>query len=135
MSSIDDFIAAVNFNNDGLVATLAQDAASGEVLMMAWQNADSLRATLEKREMVYFSRSRQKLWHKGETSGHTQRLHNIVMDCDGDALLAKVTQVGGIACHTGRRSCFYREFSDADGIFNNAPVIKDPETIYGSKHE
>ncbi len=135
-TAIDSFIAAVKFNADGLVATIAQEINSGEVLMLAWQNAAALRLTLQKREMVYFSRSRQKLWHKGESSGHIQQLHSIAMDCDGDALLAKVTQVGGIACHTGRKSCFYREFSDndatSDGIVSNAPVLKDPQQIYGA---
>lgn len=130
MSTIDDFIAAVKFNADGLVTTIAQDVESGDVLMLAWQNAESLRQTLEKGEMVYFSRSRQQLWHKGETSGHTQTVHSIAMDCDGDAILAKVTQHGGIACHTGRRSCFHREFSPDNGIVINAPVLKDPKTIY-----
>lgn len=128
--SIDDFINAVNFNADGLVTTIAQDAETGKVLMLAWQNADSLRLTLEKGEMVYYSRSRQQLWHKGETSGHTQTVHNIVIDCDGDAVLASVTQHGGIACHTGRNSCFYRQFSPVEGIVNNAPVLKDPSEIY-----
>lgn len=131
MTTIEQFIEQVTFNADGLVSTVAQDAESGEILMLAWQNAESLRLTLEKQEMVYFSRSRQKLWHKGETSGHTQRLHSIALDCDGDALLAKVTQIGGIACRTGRKSCFYREFSSEQGIIDNAPVIKDPNTIYG----
>lgn len=131
MTTIEQFIEQVTFNADGLVSTVAQDAESGEILMLAWQNAESLRLTLEKQQMVYFSRSRQKLWHKGETSGHTQRLHSIALDCDGDALLAKVTQIGGIACHTGRKSCFYREFSSEQGITDNAPVIKDPNTIYG----
>lgn len=131
MTTIEQFIEQVTFNADGLVSTVAQDAESGEILMLAWQNAESLRLTLEKQQMVYFSRSRQKLWHKGETSGHTQRLHSIALDCDGDALLAKVTQIGGIACHTGRKSCFYREFSSEQGIIDNAPVIKDPNTIYG----
>lgn len=131
-TAIEQFIAAVKFNADGLVSTVAQDADSGEILMLAWQNAESLRLTLEKQEMVYFSRSRQKLWHKGETSGHTQKLHSIAMDCDGDAIVAKVTQIGGIACHTGRKSCFYREFSNTDGIVDNAPVLKDPKQIYGA---
>lgn len=129
--AIEAFIAQIKFNTDGLVSTVAQDNETGEILMLAWQNAESLRLTLEKQEMVYFSRSRQKLWHKGESSGHSQKLHSIAMDCDGDALIAKVTQIGGIACHTGRKSCFYRQFSPEKGIIPNAPVIKDPKTIYG----
>lgn len=130
MDTIDAFINQVNFNADGLVSTVAQDKDSGEVLMLAWQNADSLRLTLEKMEMVYFSRSRNKLWHKGETSGHTQTLHRLSLDCDGDAILAEVTQHGGIACHTGRKSCFYRDFSDDHVVIENAPVLKDPTLIY-----
>lgn len=132
MNAIEEFISAVKFNDDGLVSTVAQDAQSGEILMLAWQNADSLRLSLTRMEMVYFSRSRQRLWHKGESSGHTQKIHSIAMDCDGDAIVAKVTQIGGIACHTGRKSCFYREFSDSQGIINNAEVIKDPQHIYGT---
>lgn len=132
MNAIEQFISAVNFNADGLVTAIAQDADSGEVLMLAWQSAESLRLSLEKQEMVYFSRSRQRLWHKGESSGHTQKIHRITVDCDGDAILATVTQVGGIACHTGRKSCFYRQFSDTDGIIENAPVIKDPTLIYSN---
>ncbi len=130
MNHITHFIDQVKFNADGLVAAIAQDAESGEVLMLAWQNADSLRLTLEKGEMVYFSRSRQQLWHKGESSGHRQIVKNIAIDCDGDAVLAQVTQIGGIACHTGRKSCFYRQFSPAQGVIDNAPVLKDPKAIY-----
>lgn len=130
MTPLDQFINEVKFNADGLVTAIAQDADTGEVLMLAWQNEQSLRLTLEKQEMVYFSRSRQQLWHKGETSGHIQKVHNIAIDCDGDAVLAQVTQIGGIACHTGRKSCFYREFSPQNGIVDNAPVLKDPKTIY-----
>lgn len=129
--TIEQFIEQVNFNADGLVSTVAQDKESGEILMLAWQNAESLRLTLEKMEMVYFSRSRQQLWHKGETSGHTQLVHCLTMDCDGDAIVAEVTQLGGIACHTGRKSCFYRQFSETAGLVNSAPVLKDPKKIYG----
>lgn len=135
MNRIDQFIEQVQFNAHGLVAAIAQDADSGEVLMMAWQNRQSLRMSLEKGEMVYFSRSRNRLWHKGESSGHTQKIHHIAVDCDGDAIVAKVTQVGGIACHTGRKSCFYRQYSADKGIVNNAEVIKSPQQIYGNSHE
>ncbi len=128
--AIETFIAKVKFNQDGLVAAIAQEKKTGEVLMLAWQNEESLRLTLEKMEMVYFSRSRQKLWHKGESSGHTQIVHEISLDCDGDAILAKVTQNDGIACHTGRKSCFYQSFSATEGIKENAPVLKDPKRIY-----
>ncbi len=129
--AIETFIAQVKFNKDGLVTAIAQEQTTGEVLMLAWQNEQSLRLTLDKMEMVYYSRSRQKLWHKGETSGHTQKVHEISLDCDGDAILAKVTQNDGIACHTGRKSCFYRSFSSEQGIKENAPVIKNPDSIYG----
>lgn len=135
MTPIDTFIAQAKFNTDGLITTIAQDIDSGEVLMLAWQNEASLRLTLETREMVYFSRSRQQLWHKGESSGHTQIVHEITLDCDGDAVLAKVKQVGGIACHTGRKSCFYRQFSSADGVVDSLSVIKDPQTIYQNHDE
>ena len=130
MNNIEKFIDTVKFNAEGLVTTIAQDAQSGEVLMLAWQNAESLKLSLESNEMVYFSRSRQKLWHKGESSGNAQKIHSIIMDCDGDALLAKVTQTGGITCHTGRKSCFYKEYSPDSGIFENAKVLKKPEQIY-----
>ncbi len=130
MNAIEHFIQQVHFNDDGLVAVIAQDKDTGKVLMLAWQNEDSLRLTLSKMEMVYFSRSRQTLWHKGEISGHKQVVHRISIDCDGDAILAQVTQQGGIACHTGRESCFYRDFSDA-GVVINADILKDPEIIYG----
>lgn len=95
------------WNADGLLPAIAQDATTGEVLMMAWMNAKALALTLEEKRAVYWSRSRQSLWRKGETSGHVQRLVSIHLDCDGDTLLLKVHQEGGIACHTGRRSCFF----------------------------
>lgn len=95
------------FNADGLIAAIAQDVASGEVLMLAWMNSDALKATLETRRATYWSRSRQALWVKGETSGHIQQVEEVRIDCDQDAVLLKVRQSGG-ACHTGRASCFYR---------------------------
>lgn len=101
------WLDAVLWNAAGLVPAIAQDAVSGEVLMMAWMNRDALARTLESGEAVYWSRSRNALWHKGETSGHFQRVKEIRLDCDGDTLLLKVEQVGGIACHTGRRRCFF----------------------------
>jgi phosphoribosyl-AMP cyclohydrolase len=108
MISRDTFLAAVSFDANGLVPAIAQDAKSGEVLMMAWMNLESLRATLETGEVTYWSRSRSKLWRKGETSGHTQRLIEAYVDCDGDTLLLKVEQVGP-ACHTGASVCFFRK--------------------------
>ncbi|MGY0399981.1 MAG: phosphoribosyl-AMP cyclohydrolase [Ostreibacterium sp.] len=135
MTAIDTFIKQVNFNAEGLVASIAQEVNTNKVLMLAWQNAESLRLSLEKMEMVYFSRSRQQLWHKGEVSGHTQKIHTIAIDCDGDAVLAKITQIGGIACHTGRKSCFYQTFSSKLGIINNTDIIKHPTDIYGKNNK
>ncbi|MCS4505085.1 Phosphoribosyl-AMP cyclohydrolase [wastewater metagenome] len=120
----------VCWNDDGLVAAIAQDAGDGEVLMMAWMNREALERTAELGEAVYYSRSRGRLWHKGESSGHTQRVHELRIDCDGDVVLLRVTQAGGIACHTGRRSCFYRRLADGDWA-ETAPVLRDPASIYG----
>jgi phosphoribosyl-AMP cyclohydrolase len=106
--SRDDFLGAVSFNADGLVAAVAQDHKTGELLMFAWMNRESLRLTLETGDVTYWSRSRGELWRKGATSGHTQKLIEAYIDCDGDALLFKVEQTGA-ACHTGNRSCFYRK--------------------------
>lgn len=109
------------FNADGLIAAIAQDATTGEVLMLAWMNADALKATVETRRATYWSRSRQSLWVKGETSGHVQQVEDVLVDCDQDAVLLKVHQTGG-ACHTGRQSCFYRTIG-ADGV--SLSVAKD----------
>ena len=106
--SADAFLAAVTFDANGLVPAVTQDAASGEVLMLAWMNAESLRRTLESGDVTYWSRSRGKLWRKGETSGHTQKLIEAYVDCDGDTLLLKVAQ-SGPACHTGAPTCFFRK--------------------------
>lgn len=106
--SRDEFLAAVSFNADGLVAAIAQDSKTGEILMFAWMNAESLRLTLETGDVTYWSRSRGELWRKGATSGHTQKLVEAHIDCDGDALLFKVEQTGA-ACHTGNRTCFFRK--------------------------
>jgi phosphoribosyl-AMP cyclohydrolase len=125
----DDFLAAVNWNNDGLVPAIAQDYQTGEVLMMAWMNRESLAQTVARSEAVYWSRSRKQLWAKGESSGHVQRVHTIRLDCDADTLVLAVEQVGGIACHTGRRSCFFRELRDGDWQVM-ADIIKDPAEIY-----
>ena len=125
----------VRFNADGLIPAIAQDAQSGRVLMMAWMNAEALALTAERKEAIYFSRSRARLWHKGETSGHTQTVHDIYLDCDADVIILKVTQIGGIACHTGRESCFYRRLdTDSDNPTWESvdPVLKDPSDIYSS---
>jgi phosphoribosyl-AMP cyclohydrolase len=106
--SRDEFLAAVSFNADGLVAAIAQDHQTGDVLMLAWMNAEALRLTLETGDVTYWSRSRSELWRKGATSGHTQKLIEAYVDCDGDALLFKVEQTGA-ACHTGNRTCFFRK--------------------------
>lgn len=118
------------WDKDGLIPAIAQDAVTGEVLMFAWMNRDALARTVETGEAVYFSRSRGKLWHKGEESGHTQKVREIRIDCDNDVVLLKIEQVGGIACHTGRRSCFFQKYY-ADGRWEAVdPVLKDPKDIY-----
>ena len=108
------WLDAVAWNADGLVAAVAQEAGSGDVLMLAWMNRDALAATLARGEAVYWSRSRGCLWHKGDTSGHFQKVHDVRLDCDGDAILLTVEQVGNVACHTGRHSCFYRRLDDTE---------------------
>lgn len=119
----------VKWTDDGLVPVIAQDATSGRILMMAWMNRESLLMTAEKNEAVYWSRSRQKLWHKGESSGHTQKVKSIRLDCDADVIVLQVEQLGGIACHTGRESCFYSELNNSEWQVVE-PVIKDPKEIY-----
>lgn len=119
----------VKWNDAGLVAAIAQDVHSGRVLMMAWMNREALELTVSEQRAVYWSRSRQALWRKGESSGHTQTLHDIALDCDGDAILMQVEQLGGIACHTGRQSCFYRSLKEAQWQTQEA-VLKNPEEIY-----
>lgn len=124
-----DWLDRVKWNADGLVPAIAQDAASGQVLMLAWMNRDSLRATLESGNAVYWSRSRGKLWRKGEESGHVQKVREVRLDCDEDAVLLRVEQLGGIACHTGRHHCFYRRYDKGDWV-DVEPVIRDPKEIY-----
>lgn len=119
----------IRFDENGLVPAIAQDAGSGKILMMAWMNRESLQLTAEKKQAVYWSRSRQKLWFKGEESGHTQNIVDIYFDCDEDVILLKVEQAGGIACHTGRESCFYRQLQDDEWV-EVERVIKDPKQIY-----
>ncbi|MEN0038604.1 MAG: phosphoribosyl-AMP cyclohydrolase [Cellvibrio sp.] len=123
------WLDTVNWNSDGLVPAIAQDAQSGRILMMAWMNRDALQLSAERGEAVYWSRSRNKLWHKGETSGHIQKLHEIRLDCDEDVIVLQVEQLGGIACHTGRESCFYRVLKDGEWQSVD-PVLKDPSDIY-----
>jgi phosphoribosyl-AMP cyclohydrolase len=111
-----DWIESVAWNPDGLVPAVTQDAASGEVLMLAWMNRESLARTVESGEAVYWSRSRKALWKKGETSGHTQRVLEVRLDCDSDAVLLRVESVKGVACHTGRRRCFFNKLEGAGGV-------------------
>ena len=124
-----DWLDKVKWNADGLVPVIAQEASTGQVLMLAWMNRDALRATLESGEAVYWSRSRRKLWRKGEESGHVQKVREVRLDCDGDALLLRVEQLGGIACHTGRQHCFFRRHENGNWVEID-PVIKDPKEIY-----
>lgn len=127
-----EITSAISFNEDGLVPVIAQQFDTGEVLMMAWMNAEALEETLKTGQMCYWSRSRKSLWRKGETSGQAQRLHSLMIDCDGDTLLAKVDQKGA-ACHTGRRNCFFRTI-DNDKLLINQEIIISPETLYGDKN-
>ncbi|HEY8250391.1 MAG TPA: phosphoribosyl-AMP cyclohydrolase [Burkholderiales bacterium] len=124
-----NFLDEVPWNADGLVAVVAQDAASGRVLTVAWMNRDALKETAETKRAVYWSRSRKRLWRKGEESGHVQKVLEVRIDCDADAILLKVEQVGGIACHTGRESCFFRKLENGRWVTID-PVLKDPSLIY-----
>lgn len=124
-----DYLNEIRWTADGLVPVIAQDFQSGKVLMMAWMNEDALEATVATSKAVYWSRSRKALWHKGETSGHEQIVHSINLDCDADVLILSVEQKGGIACHTGRQSCFYRRLVDGHWQVQD-PVLKDPNEIY-----
>lgn len=125
----DQFIDELRWNEQGLIPAIAQDSGTGKVLMLAWMNAESLRLTVEEGIAVYWSRSRNALWRKGETSGHQQRVKEIRLDCDQDTLVLSVEQVGGIACHTGRNSCFYLKLQDGQWQ-SSEPVIKPSEDIY-----
>ena len=125
MSYIDD----IGWNSDGLIPAIAQDADTGLILMVAWMNREALELTVEENRAVYWSRSRQKLWRKGEQSGHEQQLLELRLDCDHDVIILKVNQIGGLACHTGRASCFYRVLRDGQWQIVDK-VIKDPKDIY-----
>jgi phosphoribosyl-AMP cyclohydrolase len=125
MNWLDD----IKWDRDGLVPAIAQDYQTGRVLMMAWMNRQSLELTASSNEAVYFSRSRGKLWHKGESSGHTQKVHELRVDCDADMIVMQVEQLGGIACHTGRESWLYRKFENNSWVTTD-PVLKDPKDIY-----
>lgn len=129
MSTQDNWLNKVNWSDDGLVPAIAQDATSNEVLMVAWMNREALKRTVESGEAVYWSRSRKKLWHKGEESGHVQKVHEIRLDCDEDVILLKIEQIGGISCHTGRHDCFFQKLENHEWIVTE-PVLKDPSEIY-----
>ena len=133
MSDLDtgrDWLDALAWDENGLIPAIAQDATSGRVVMFAWMNRESLQQTVASGKAVYWSRSRQRLWCKGEESGHVQKVHSIRADCDGDVLLLSVDQVGSIACHTGRERCFFLELH-GDRWVAVDPVRKDPKAIYG----
>lgn len=124
-----DFLDDIAWNEAGLLPAVAQDAKSGRILMVAWMNREALSLTAKEQRAVYWSRSRQKLWRKGEESGHVQTVSEIRLDCDGDVIVLQIEQLGGIACHTGRESCFYRVLKD--GQWHTVdPVLKDPGEIY-----
>lgn len=122
----------IRWTNEGLVPVIAQQEDTGKVLMFAWMNAESLSLTAQKGYAVYWSRSRQKLWRKGESSGNRQKVKEILLDCDKDVILLKIEQEGGIACHTGRESCFFRKLVNGQWQ-KNEPVLKDPKLIYKNK--
>ena len=126
----DAWLDEIRWTDDGLVPVIAQDARSGRVLMFAWMNREALAKTAEIGEAVYYSRSRGRLWHKGESSGHVQRVEEIRLDCDADVVLLSIEQAGGIACHTGRESCFFRRLERDEWVPVDA-VLKDPKEIYG----
>ncbi|KPJ93240.1 MAG: phosphoribosyl-AMP cyclohydrolase [Gammaproteobacteria bacterium SG8_11] len=125
----DTWLDDIKWNEDGLVPAIAQDHATGKLLMMAWMNRESLKLSVQEGRAIYWSRSRNKLWRKGEESGHVQRIKDIRLDCDNDVVLLSVEQVGGIACHTGRERCFYKQLQ-GDRWVEVEPVIKDPHQIY-----
>lgn len=128
----ENWLNRVNWSADGLVPAIAQDVSTGRVLMVAWMNREALKRTAESGEAVYWSRSRKKLWHKGEESGHFQKVKELRLDCDNDVVLLQIEQLGGIACHTGRESCFFSKLENGQWQ-DTDEVIKNPEEIY--KHE
>ena len=129
MRGVNAWLDEVPWNEDGLIAAVAQDASSARVLTVAWMNREALEQTVQKGEAVYWSRSRRRLWRKGEQSGHVQKVRELRLDCDADTVLLQVEQVGGIACHTGRESCFFRKLENGSWVTTD-PVLKDPADIY-----
>lgn len=126
-----NWLDEIKWDKDGLIPAIAQESGSGKMLMMAWMNREALELTVQENRAIYWSRSRNKLWRKGEESGHVQNLKSIRLDCDNDVILMEVEQLGGIACHTGRHNCFFKELKDGQWLEVEA-VIKDPDTIYKS---
>lgn len=130
---MNNWLDEIKWDNAGLVPAIAQDYKSGRILMVAWMNREALELTATEGRAIYWSRSRNKLWRKGEESGHIQKLHELRLDCDADVITLQVEQLGGIACHTGRESCFYRVFDN--GVWKTVDsVLKDPDTIYTTGH-
>ena len=125
----DNWLDEIKWSEEGLVPAIAQETGSGKLLMMAWMNREALRLTAETGHAVYWSRSRGKLWHKGEESGHQQVVRDMRIDCDNDVVLLEVEQKGGIACHTGRHNCFFKQFRNGEWVAVD-PVLKDPASIY-----
>lgn len=132
MSDQNALMQKINWNEQGLIPAIAQDWQTDEVLMLAWMNADALQLTIDEERAIYWSRSRQALWRKGEESGNVQRLKELRIDCDADTVLLKVEQIGGIACHTGRRHCFYQKL-DGEQWRTTEDVLRSPEEMYGDK--
>lgn len=132
MADQNNWLDEVHWDENGLVPVIAQEHDTGDVVMFAWMNREALQLSAETRQAVYWSRSRNRLWRKGEESGHVQKIHDIRLDCDEDVILLKIEQVGGIACHTGRHSCFFKKLEN-DQWRVDQPVIKNPDEIY--KHE
>ena len=125
----DNWLNKINWAQDGLVPAVAQEASSGRVLTLAWMNREALKRTVQTGEVHYWSRSRKKIWHKGEESGHVQKVLGIRLDCDEDVILVEVEQAGGVACHTGRHSCFYQKLVNGEWVTTD-PILKDPQEIY-----
>jgi phosphoribosyl-AMP cyclohydrolase len=128
-----NWLDSIKWDADGLVPAIAQDYKTGRILMMAWMNRESLQLTVHEQRAIYWSRSRGKLWRKGEESGHVQKLHELRLDCDADVIILMVEQLGNIACHTGRESCFYRVYEQGAWKIVE-PIIKDPTAIYATGH-
>lgn len=129
MANQTHWLDEVHWDVNGLVPVIAQEHDTGDVVMFAWMNREALQLSCETRQAVYWSRSRNRLWRKGEESGHVQKIHEIRLDCDEDVILLKIEQVGGIACHTGRHSCFFKKLENENWLVDQ-PVIKDPHEIY-----